>query len=90
MKNELGQEKSGQKNESGEKKIGTVQELNVKSLVKDTVKDQGVKGAVVKDVESVKETEENDAGKSDQQSKQQSKFMKIKSEDAWTSEDYQN
>ena len=39
-----------------------------------------MKGAVVKDVGSVKETEENGAGKSDQQSKQQSKFMKIKSE----------
>ena len=39
-----------------------------------------MKGAVVKDVESVKETEAGGAGKSDQQSKQQSKFMKIKSE----------
>ena len=39
-----------------------------------------MKGAVVKDVESVKETEENDVGKSDQQSKQQSKYVKIKSE----------
>ena len=57
-----------------------MQELNVKQIVKDTVKDRGVKGAVVKDVESVKETEENDAGKADQQSKQQSKFMKMKSE----------
>ena len=80
IKNELSQEKSGQKNEFGEKKIGTVQELNVKQFVKDTVNDQGVKGAIVKDVGSVKETEENGAGKSDQQSKQRSKFMKIKSE----------
>ena len=81
MKNELGQEKSGQKSESGEKnEIGTVQESNVNQFVKDTVNDQGVKGAVVKDVGSVKETERNDAGKSDQQSKQQSKYVKIKSE----------
>ena len=80
VKNELEKEKSGQKNESGKNEIGTVKELNVKSLVKDTVNDQGVKGAVVKDVESVKETEESGAGKSDQQSKQQSKYMKIKSE----------
>ena len=80
IKNELETEKSGQKNETGKKEIGTVKENIVKSLVKDTVNDRGVKGAVVKDVESVKETEENDAGKSDQQSKQQSKFLKIKSE----------
>ena len=39
-----------------------------------------MKGAVVKDVESVKETEETGAGKSDQQSKQQSKYVKMKSE----------
>ena len=39
-----------------------------------------MKGAIVKDVGSVKETEESGAGKSDQQSKQQSKYMKIKSE----------
>ena len=66
IKNELVQEKSGQKNESGKNEIGTVHRQNVKQLVKDTVNDQGVKGAVVKDVESVKETEENGAGKSDQ------------------------
>ena len=35
---------------------------------------------MLKDVGSIKETEEDGAGKSDQQSKQQSKFMKIKSE----------
>ena len=39
-----------------------------------------MKGAVVKDVESVKETKESGVGKSDQQSKQQSKYVKIKSE----------
>ena len=39
-----------------------------------------MKDVVVKDVGSVKETEGGDAGKTDQQSKQQSKFMKIKSE----------
>ena len=61
-------------------KLALYKELNVKSLVKDTVIDRGVKDAVVKDVESVKETEENDASKTDQQSKQHSKFMKIKSE----------
>ena len=80
MKKELGQEKSGLKNESEKNEIGAVQELNVKSFVKDTVNDQGVRDAVVKDVESVKETEGNGAGKSYQQSKQQSKFLKIKSE----------
>ena len=48
MKNELGQEKSGQKNESGENEIGTVQEENVKQIVKDTVNDQGVKGCYCK------------------------------------------
>ena len=80
MKNELVQEKSGQKNESGENEIGTVQEENVKQFVKDTVNDQGVKDADVKDVGLVKETEGSGAGKSGQQSSQQSKFMKIKSE----------
>ena len=80
MKNELGQEKSGQKNESGENEIGTVKGENVKQLVKDTINDQGVKDDVVKDVASEKETEESGASKSDQQSKQQSKYMKIKSE----------
>ena len=69
MKNELGQEKSGQKNEFGENEIGTVQEENVKQIVKDTVNDQGVKDAVVKDVGLVKETEGSDAGNTDQQSK---------------------
>ena len=34
MKNELVQEKSGQKNESGENVIGTVNEENVKQPVK--------------------------------------------------------
>ena len=66
LKNELGQEKSGQKNESGENEIGTVQEENVKQLVKDIVNDQGVKDAVVKDAGNVKETEEDDTSKSDQ------------------------
>ena len=80
MKNELIQEKSGQKNESRKDVIGTVKEENVKQLIKEIVNDQGTKGAVVKDVGSVKGTEVVDAGKSDQQSKQQSKFMKIKSE----------
>ena len=80
IKNELGQEKSGLKNESEKNEIGTVQELNVKQIVKDTVKDRGVKGAVVKDVGSVKETKEDGAGKTGQQSKQQSKYVKIRSE----------
>ena len=66
IKNELEKEKSGQKNETEKNEIGTVKELNVKSIVKDTVNDQGVKGAVVKDVESIKETEAGGAGKSDQ------------------------
>ena len=80
LKNELVQEKSRQKNEFGENEIGTVQGENVKQLVKDTVNDQGVKHAVVKDAGIVKETEGSGAGKADQQSKQQSNFMKIKSE----------
>ena len=68
MKNKLGQEKSGQKNESGENKISIVQGENVKQLVKDTVNDQGVKEAIVKDVGFVKETEGSGSGKIDQQS----------------------
>ena len=60
--------------------IGTAQEENVKQLVKDTVSDQGVKDAVVKDVENVKRTEGDNAGEAVQRSKQQSKFLKIKSE----------
>ena len=77
----MGQEKSGQKNEYGKNEVGTVKEENiVNQTVKDTVNDQGVKGVVVKDVEFVKETEESGAGKSDQQSKQQFKYVKIKSE----------
>ena len=80
MKNELVQEKSGQKNESGENEVGTVKKENVKQIVKDTVNDQGVKDTIVKDAKNVKETKEDDAGKIDQQSKQQSKYMKIKSE----------
>ena len=80
MKNELIQEKSGQKNESGEKEIGTVQVENVKQIVKNTVIDQGGKDAIVKDAGFIKETKENGAGKVDQQSEQQSKYVKIKSE----------
>ena len=76
----MGQEKSGQKNESGEDEIGTVQETNVKQLVKDTVNDEGVKDVVLKDAGNVKETEGSGVGKSGQQSSQQSKFMKIKSQ----------
>ena len=80
LKNKLVQEKSGQKNKSSENEIGTVHRENVKQLVKHIVNDQGVKDAIVKDAGNVKETEGCDVGKADQQSKQQSKFMKIKSD----------
>ena len=70
LKNELVKKKSGQENESGENEIGTVQRENVNQIVKDTVNDQDMKDAVVKDVGLVKETEKNGAGKSGQQSKQ--------------------
>ena len=78
LKNELDKEKSGQKNESGENELGTVKGETVEQIVKDNVKDQGVKDTVVKGIEIVKETEEHGAGRADQQSQQQFKYMKIK------------
>ena len=59
---------------------GTVNRNLVNELVNQTVTDQGTKEAVVKDAENVKETEGVSTERSDQQSKQPSKFLKVKSE----------